>query len=836
MAWAMRLPRELRATRCALSFYLGSTMRAPPVGLREREGDVLPCPPRPWRLPPVPRSPRRRPAWARRAAAHVWTNCVVAALSHLAMGRAAEAPPHARAGAPLSSAQAVLWERVHAQVDTFLREARTVDGGAKLASAAAEVAELERLLDDEQLRHGLYGAGVDGPRLAPGGEGLAPLVAADVALPARGGFFDLADFLPEGSERAAYDDPDTLLVGGDASGEPPVRGAPRGFRLQSGELLALCERLDAAGILTLVPAEEAEDISPIFAVRKRFDAARGAWSLRLLFDRRRRNARERHLHGASRELPHAACFLDIVLEEGEHIEIDASDLECFYYTARVSNKRASRNVFGRAFPASRFAALKCYDSALGGRMVVPALATLAMGDRNAVDFAQRGHRELLLRTGALDPRCEVRYGAPLPRSRTLHGVMIDDRVALSIVAPGADGQATTTRARREWDAAMAAYAASCGEPVREKSQRRARAGRVWGAWLDGQRGTLGGPPERRAALALLTLRLAVCGWSSPALVRRLLGSWVFHLMFRRAAFSVLDASFRYAHGGGDTADAARLLRLPADVRAELTAVALLAPLLVTNLRAPVAPQVWCSDASPKAGAVVRADVPAAVARELWRHRDARGSHVRMCPRGEPVADLREVETPEMALLHGLTLEAVAAGELDAANVFATAYRDRERAERVDPPGWDPFQPPARAEWFSELVQSLPFSVVLRYPFKRHGHINVLEANVRLSLLKHLARSPANFSTRQLLGQDSQVCLGAFAKGRSSARRLNHVEVKAGAYELAADLQVGGLWVDSFRMPADAPSREGGLVLPVPARPWVAAFLDGDLAALDARLA
>ena len=100
----------------------------------------------------------------------------------------------------------------------------------------------------------------------------------------------------------------------------------------------------------------------------------------------------------------------------------------------------------------------------------------------------------------------------------------------------------------------------------------------------------------------------------------------------------------------------------------------------------------------------------------------------------------------------------------------------------------------------------------------------------------LARSPEHFATRQLLGQDSRVCLGAFAKGRSSARRLNHIEAKAGAYELAADLQVGGLWVDSFRMPADAPTREGGVVLPLPARPWVAAFLGGDLTALDTRLA
>ena len=57
-------------------------------------------------------------------------------------------------------------------------------------------------------------------------------------------------------------------------------------------------------------------------------------------------------------MPHAACFLDIVLEPAEHIEIDASDLECFYYTARVSSERAARNVFGRPLRASMLA--KCF--------------------------------------------------------------------------------------------------------------------------------------------------------------------------------------------------------------------------------------------------------------------------------------------------------------------------------------------------------------------------------------------------------------------------------------------------------------------------------------------
>ena len=142
------------------------------------------------------------------------------------------------------------------------------------------------------------------------------------------------------------------------------------------------------------------------------------------------------------------------------------------------------------------------------RLVVPALSSLAMRDRKACDFAQAAHREVLMRARALDPSCEVQYGMPLLRSRVLHGVLIDDCLSMSIVPGGADGIETAARATRGWDAAMEAYADSCGRPVPEKSQRRARRGIVWGARLDGQRGCIGGPPQRRAALASISLRLA----------------------------------------------------------------------------------------------------------------------------------------------------------------------------------------------------------------------------------------------------------------------------------------------------------------------------------------
>eukprot|EP00972_Heterocapsa_arctica_P007077 1033871-Heterocapsa_arctica.AAC.1 len=46
-----------------------------------------------------------------------------------------------------------------------------------------------------------------------------------------------------------------------------------------------------------------------------------------------------------------------------------------------------------------------------------------------------------------------------------------------------------------------------------------------------------------------------------------------------------------------------LLPLPRRAASELLVAAVLAPLAVTNLRAPVSPILWATDASPSAGAV-----------------------------------------------------------------------------------------------------------------------------------------------------------------------------------------------------------------------------------------
>ena len=106
---------------------------------------------------------------------------------------------------------------------------------------------------------------------------------------------------------------------------------------------------------------------------------------------------------------------------------------------------------------------------------------------------------------AFDPSCEVVYGQPLPRSKIVHNLLIDDLVFMTIRSSGSTGRKLRERTDSEWNAGMTEYAASCGKPVREKTQRHLRFDHAWGSRIDG----VGGPPERLAVIADVALHLAV---------------------------------------------------------------------------------------------------------------------------------------------------------------------------------------------------------------------------------------------------------------------------------------------------------------------------------------
>eukprot|EP00435_Cladocopium_sp_Y103_P053469 s2702_g17.t1 len=114
------------------------------------------------------------------------------------------------------------------------------------------------------------------------------------------------------------------------------------------------------------------------------------------------------------------------------------------------------------------------------------------------------------------------------------------------------------------------------------------------------------------------------------------------------------------------------------------------------------------------------------------------------------------------------------------------------------------------EWIEELADSLPFKELLRYRFKKRGHINVLECRVHKTLLKHCAKRHPNSRIVSLL--DSRVALGATSKGRSSSRAICRVLQGSLGYVIGGGLYPGGFHIASAKNRSDAPSRNR----PVPA--------------------
>lgn len=129
------------------------------------------------------------------------------------------------------------------------------------------------------------------------------------------------------------------------------------------------------------------------------------------------------------------------------------------------------------------------------------------------------------------------------------------------------------------------------------------------------------------------------------------------------------------------------------------------------------------------------------------------------------------------------------------------------------------------EWVEELADSLPFRELLRYKFKRQGHINVLECRVHKTLMKHAAKHHPNSRFVSLL--DSRVTLGATAKGRSSSRALCRVLQGSLGYIIGGGLYPGGMHVPSSKNKSDAPSRNRPVPAPSKELPeWLLALRRG----------
>lgn len=139
------------------------------------------------------------------------------------------------------------------------------------------------------------------------------------------------------------------------------------------------------------------------------------------------------------------------------------------------------------------------------------------------------------------------------------------------------------------------------------------------------------------------------------------------------------------------------------------------------------------------------------------------------------------------------------------------------------------------EWVEELADSVAFKELLRYRFRRLGHINVLECRVHKTLMKHCAKHHPDSRFITLL--DSRVTLGATSKGRSSSRALCRVLQGSLGYIIGGGLYPGGLHICSSKNRSDAPSRNRPVPPPSKEEPrWLTDLCAGSTERFDRVLA
>ena len=138
------------------------------------------------------------------------------------------------------------------------------------------------------------------------------------------------------------------------------------------------------------------------------------------------------------------------------------------------------------------------------------------------------------------------------------------------------------------------------------------------------------------------------------------------------------------------------------------------------------------------------------------------------------------------------------------------------------------------DWVADLCETLQYKELIRYRFKKGGHINVLECRVYKSWLKHCAKRWGNHRLLGLL--DSRVTMGAAAKGRSSSKALSRVLRSSLGCVLGGGLYPGCLHVRSSWNRADGPSRGRDIDPPsADVAEWIRHLQRGDFALFELML-
>lgn len=404
---------------------------------------------------------------------------------------------------------------------------------------------------------------------------------------------------------------------------------------------------------------------------------------------------------------------------------------------------------------------QCFPKDLDGEpYVYPCLRTLAMGDSAACAYAQTAHLSLGLQSGAFAPEHLVTMHGRPPRGDFLAGLIIDDFILMEKVDKGQqEGGQSNLRRQRMHDI----YQKVNLQAHPTKGFANQTEASFWGADVDGSTGLVRGNVVRAISLCWVTSKIATMGICSVNLLEIIAGGFVSLFGYRKRLMSLLDLIY-VVQGGRQQED---IIRLPTALVEELWSLILLCPLAVSDLRAGFSNKIFMVDASNWGEAVVESPLEGAMAEEIHR-------------RGVQKSAWTRLLNPWKAHLRGKGV-LPPADEMPDGQVHYSVH-----------PVWE------------SAARCLDYKVRWKQRCKRNRHINIgeLRAFVKAEVLGAMEARDKRFA----IGSDSQVCLGAIAKGRSASPALNDVLRQSLPSLLGLGAYSCGGYVASALNPSDDPTR------------------------------
>jgi len=208
------------------------------------------------------------------------------------------------------------------------------------------------------------------------------------------------------------------------------RGRPPRLRVHCSrtEKIRLFDLLDASNRLALF---EAHEVTPDFGSGL-FSVVKDMGRDRLILDSRGANLLESPPGRWIRSLASAESLTKLCLEPWEKLWMSGNDLRDFYYVFKVSRSRSRRNILVGSVHPQEVSHLHCFKPHHGHtKQLFGSLASLAMGDCQAVELAQSCHLSMGLQHQVLSEASLLTMVKPVPRSDTMMGIVIDDFITLT---------------------------------------------------------------------------------------------------------------------------------------------------------------------------------------------------------------------------------------------------------------------------------------------------------------------------------------------------------------------------------------------------------------------